>query len=111
MPPLPVTATLGVVSGIVGAAEQRRIEAHIQDRVTKYASLPNDQLASIIATYGGEMGEAAKRVLASRGVSASSASIAPTASEAPKPSSPVIDTKTLLVLGGGALLLLFLLRR
>ena len=63
--PLPLAIGVSVVGGIVNAAEKKRIEAHIQDRVKKYRLLSTSQLNEVYA-MGGEAGEAARRVLNER---------------------------------------------
>ena len=102
-----------VLSGIVSGAEAKRVEAHITDRVAKYQSLPTEQLLAIINTYGGEMGEAATRVLNSRAASPQNIPTGPTNSTLPP--SPVaadvfggFDSKTILI-GAAALIVLILI--
>lgn len=85
-------------------------EAQIVDRVNKYQTFPDEQLRAIISQYGGEMGEAARRVLESRGAATSSPITIPTGSVAVKlpqvltpqvqVSAPALDMKNPLVLGG-----------
>lgn len=62
---------LGLVTGVIGAVTKAAggatTELHIQDRVRQYQSFPAEKLRAIISTYGGEMAEAARRVLSSRG--------------------------------------------
>lgn len=61
-----VAAGASVVGGFVKGREAARRERNIQDRVSKYMGATDEQLRAIISTYGGEMGEAAQRVLSMR---------------------------------------------
>lgn len=104
---LPVAIAVGGISGIVKGAEAKRREQHIADRVKTYSGYADAQLYDIIKTYGGEMGEAAQRVLSSRGSSAQSTAPAPTITERLSGS----GNQTTFLVVGGILLLLFIARR
>jgi hypothetical protein len=78
----------GAVSAVSGAIEKGRTESHISERVSKYQALPDDQLRAIVQV-GGEAGEAARRVLASRGAG----TLAP-----PATSGPIIDLSKIIKL-------------
>ena len=129
---LPVGAAVagyGAVSGYFAGREAARTEEHIQDRVSQYQSFSNEKLQAIITTYGGEMGEAAQRVLAMRPAIAPSVVPTPTPTASTMTSTPMqissasggtsggisspggMSGNTMLLLAGGALLFLFAMRR
>jgi Tfp pilus assembly protein FimV len=122
---LPVGAAVagyGAVSGYFAGREAARTEEHIQDRVNQYQSFSNEKLQAIITTYGGEMAEAARRVLASRPAIAPAIVPVPVAQStmAATPAAPTsggiastggMGGNTMLLLAGGALLLFFAMRR
>jgi hypothetical protein len=83
---------IGLIPAVVGAYKSvtgDKAEAHILDRVAKWKNEPDDVMRDI-ASKGGEAGEAARRVLASRGLS--------TAAPAPAPEKPLIDLSKLIKL-------------
>jgi len=102
---IPIAAVGAGVAGIIRGAEAKRRETHIQDRVAKYSGFSDAQLQDIIKTYGGEMGEAAQRVLSSRGSSAQSTAPGATITERLSGSG---GSMTLLVVGGIVLLLVIM---
>jgi hypothetical protein len=120
---LPVAAVgAKVVGGIIASKEQKRIEAHIMDRVVKYrgADFPNERLEYIIKTYGGEMGAAAEIVLRERGSSGIPAvgpiNISPVAASTPVnpeiPAIPGTDNNSAIMFAAFAIVaLLFLSKR
>lgn len=105
---IPVIAVAAGVSGVVKGAEAKRRESHIADRVSKYSGYSDSQLQDIIKTYGGEMGEAAQRVLSSRGSSAQSTAPGATIVERLTGSG---NSTLFLVIGGVAVAFLLLRKR
>jgi hypothetical protein len=87
----PLAVVVPLVSGLVSSAAAKRTAAHIQDRVNKYQSLSDQTLRDIIATYGGEAGQAATQVLQSRGSPVTAPVTAPAAPATPMSVTPIVS--------------------